>query len=372
MNGLAAFARYRWQAYQQQLIELSRQLRQLGTLTVVLLGTALPAVFLLLFYSIGLVVQHPAGAMSATIQAISLLLLQCLLWYLLRPAVLDLPHRLFQHSLSSASLRFSCDMVLLWLSAPLVWAVSYLMFEMTISQLQAAPQLVLLWLLLICAGPLVLYRPGRLLWGGVGGVLALSLLTGLWQTLHGKTLLRPDSFILLATFAGGALPLLILPAQTNPRPVQLRSVWHFWWQYLLLHRWPLSWRLLLVVLNRQLWQTVTQFRPDASVLWHSLAFSLELLLLASLLFVSKAQYSKHQRYFQSLGQQGLFWRCQFVLVVAPLLLWLTLLSLLLPLSVWQYLTLPLLAAGLLLVIYRWPAHYFLAWLTGAVALVALR
>lgn len=367
-----AFTRYRWLAYCQQLTELGRQLSQLGLLTVVLLGSALPAVFFLLFYGIGLVVRHPAGPLASTQQAIAVLVLQALIWYLLRPAVLDLPHRLFQRSLSRPWWRLSGDVLLLLLSAPLLWAVSVLLLTMSWRQISAAPQLFLLWWLLCCCGPLVLYRPGRLLWGLAGGLLALCLFAALWQGLAGTTLKRPDSFLLLAIFAGGALPLLAWSLPRRRRPVRLHSVWHFWWQYLLQHSWPLLWRLLLAALNRHIWQTAAQFRPDATLLWHSLALSVELLLLASWLFVCKAVYRQYQIYFQSLGQQQRFWRSQFALAALPLLSWVALISCAHRLSGLQYLLLPLIGAGLFLVIYRRPAQYLLCWCCCAGLLVLLR
>lgn len=362
-----AFFRYRAQAYRQALQELSRQLRQLGLLTVVLLGTALPAVFLLLFYQVGLVVRHPAGATASVWQAISLLVAQACCWYLLRPAILDLPHRVFQQSCSRRSWRLLADGCWLLVSAPLWWAVSVLLFSMSATQWHGAPQLWLLWVLMPASGLLVMYQPARALPALLSGLFALWILNTLWISLQSSTLSRPDALLLLSIFCAGAVPGLLWPLHPQCWRITLTSCWRFWLQSWLQDSWPLLWRVLLVVLNQQLWQTLSLQQPAAAGIANTLQLSVDLLLVSSLLFVNKALLSRYRFYLDSLGQYRRYWQSQWVLPLVALLL--LLLPQLPQLSVSQLTLVTPLSLLLAFCVYRAPAQWLPAWLLGVLLLV---
>lgn len=353
------FFHYRYLAYQHGLQELIRQLRQLGLLTIVLLGTALPAVFFLLFYLLGLVVHHPAGAAASAWQAISLLIAQACGWYVLRDAILDLPHRLFQRSSSRRRWRWLADGCWLLLSAPLWWAISFLLLSMSAAQWHGAPQLWLLWGLLPVAGLVVLYQPARAIPALLCGVLALLALTSLWQSVQSSTLSRPDALLLLTVFGAGALPGLLWQLQPQRWRLSLTGCWRFWLQSWLQHSWSLLWRLLLLLLNQQTWQTVRLHQPAAVTIANTLQLSVDLLVVSSLLFVSKGLLTEYRLYFQSLGQYRHYWHSQFGL---PLIALLVLLLQYHTLNIAQLLLVAALSLLLPLTIYRAPAQWLPVWL----------
>lgn len=281
-----AYARCRYQLFNQHIQQLTQQLRQFGLVVFAILGAALPALFYGLLLAFGILLEQQASPQQSYLILLIMLLVQGLLLLMLKPAILASHYRQFCLAMSMPNwLHRLLDILLSVLCQPVLWLSTLIAANVDRAHLwQSLPLWQLIGLQLIVT-ILTLYRTTGLLW-------FLLLSTGAW--LVSPWLNLSQQLLALTTLA---ILCLKLNQPLPHKQISLNHAWQLWLQFFLTRPQPLLMRgglSLLVLLSVQV--ALAQ-RPDLGTPVYLLSAPLLVLINASTQLDCQQFMQTHRGFF---------------------------------------------------------------------------
>ena len=338
-----AFFDYRVNAFKCYVSEQLGQLKQLGTILVLFMYTAVPGLILLIYLAFGkILVEDPL----AELLAIALIIAQSELSAALSQGARDIKHRHFQRTLVSRTIRklADCSMALM---GNLLFLLSLpLLLSIELAQWQQALHFIIFCLCLLSAGLLATAKPDRV----KVYIIAVLLLSFLFDW----TLLTLFSVNLVCLFV-----LFFCPTKGlfNLSP---KFTLGFWFNYHWHHLAEVWWRLLLLFGLLASAGVMYSERPDLSFFIHCFISPFVVYIASSQQLNQNECVTQHAHYINSMGAPKRLLIEQFLAPSSLLLIGL------LPL---QSITLELpsllifTVSGILAILFakRKPTHYALGW-----------
>ncbi|CAH9064017.1 hypothetical protein PSECIP111951_03026 [Pseudoalteromonas holothuriae] len=283
------YYQYRKKAFEYALKELLRQLSQFALMISTLFYIFLPGLVAGLFLGLGKVVQSDSVE-TANQMMVAYLLMQTLLLFVLKPVILDTPHRLFHFSLHSGRLKhLVADFTLLLVSHILLWLSLVLAFAMGWDKLMRAPHFVAFIVTQLSLAVVLLYRPQAVVWAL--GIAVVLLVLGLSNISY---LVVFNAIVLVACWFK-PLKFVYVPSQLN--------VWSFWLVYGLNNTWSLIWRMVIGLLFTLGVAIIGKERPELLHWYAPMVALIVLLLWASMCIKTTKLVQEHRLFWLSLKQQ---------------------------------------------------------------------
>ncbi|QTH71913.1 DUF6136 family protein [Pseudoalteromonas xiamenensis] len=339
MKGLTLFFNYRFDAYCIGMRELFEQIKQFSVMIVLLFYTATPGLLALIFLWMGKVVQEQVGQDGSQIHAWALLVLQSVLFLVIRPVVLNSANLTFQRSLFSNlwPLRVM-DGVLMTISNVPFWIAVLLASQMGWSKVALAPHFSLFIVAQLIFGLISLYRPTAVFISLVSAFLLVGWFSTLFLWL---------SFIIIWLICLTLLPLdkyLNVASVSNFKANSQMSFWLIWVKE---HASSVLWRFGVMFVLLFTSDYVLTLRPDLIEVIGAFCIALSLLLWGSFIFATKPLLKQYLGFWRSLKLEKKIYRqffglhlCVLFFVWGGLYVWFGMHSLMLffipciPLYVW--------------------------------------
>ncbi|WP_372771224.1 DUF6136 family protein [Pseudoalteromonas sp.] len=338
-----AFLRYRFSAFHHFIAEQLGQLKQLGTILVLFMYTAVAGLVLLVYLALGKILVADE---LAKVLVVALIVAQSELSVALSQGATDNKHRLFQRTLVKRFMRNVADIVM-GLAGNLLFLLCLpLLLSIELDKWQQAGHFLIFCLCLFASGLVATFKPARIKSYSIC-VIVLPMLFD-WQLV---TLL--NTYLLLLTV------IFLLPSQQYVN-LRIKLPLGFWLSYHWHNLAEIWWRLLLLLALLVSANVLYTERPVLDFFIHCFISPFVVYIASSQQLNQNEYVAQHVHYINSMGTPKKLLIGQFLAPSSLLLIGL------LPL---QSITLELpslvifTVSGILAILFakRKPTHYALGW-----------
>lgn len=175
---LLSYIRLRKSIYSEEIRHWLKQIQHLFVVTVIILGTALPALFFFTLLAYGVILDNQSTSYQLLILTWSLLLSQSILLMLCKQAILGARYHYFLRSLEpSLAARRLSDILLALLSSPFLLLLLFVIINIDVANWPQLAHGFLLLALLVNGMMCSVYRQNKMHWALAGMLIAIPFLS---------------------------------------------------------------------------------------------------------------------------------------------------------------------------------------------------